>query len=441
MATIWANVLGVDQVGIHDNFFDLGGHSLIASRIMSRVFQDFQMMVPVQTLFQSPTVAEMAALITEQKECNAWRSPRRSYTTSLSSPKPISRDGRLPLSFAQQRLWFLNQLEPESPVYNEPKTLRLKGRLNVAALQRAVDGIVERHEVLRTTYESVKGLPKQVIHEPATVDLSMIDLTGLGERNQEEQLQRVLSEFNRRPFDLGKDWPLRATLIRLAESDHVLILVTHHIASDGWSSDILFGELSALYESYSHARASALNELPIQYADYAVWQREWMQGDVQKGQLSYWRKQLDGAPRLDLPTDRPRPSVQSHAGRAVTFTVSQVLAQGVKQFSRREKVTLFMSLLAAFQTLLQRYTGQDDIVVGSLIAGRNRKAVEGLIGFFVNTLVLRNDFSGNPTFRELLGRIKKTALEAYSHQDVPFEKLVEELQPQRELDSQPDFSR
>ena len=381
----------------------------------------------------------MATLIIDQREEKYSVRAEGNHETSLSSPNPISRDTHLPLSFAQQRLWFLNQLEPDSPIYNEPKTVRLAGRLNIEGLQLAIDGIVERHEVLRTTYESVEGLPKQIIHEPGRVDLKLIDLMNLSEGKQDDELKRVLREFNRWPFDLEKEWPIRVALVRLTEIDHILLLVTHHIASDGWSSHILFGEISALYETWSQRRANSLKELPIQYADYAVWQREWMQGDVHKEQLSYWRKHLEDTSPLELPSDRPRPVVPSYAGRTLKFTIPIALAQRLKKFSRREEVTLFMTLVAAFQTLLQRYTGQDDIVVGTLIAGRNREDVEGLIGFFINTLVLRNDFSGNPTFRELLVRVKTNALDAYNHQDVPFEKLVEELQPHRDTTRNPFF--
>lgn len=439
LAGIWSSVLEIEQIGVHDNFFDLGGDSLIASRIVSRVFQEFQLRVPLHVLFHSPTVAELAAIVTERQETKASEQANAFDSVALSLPKPISRGKPIPLSFAQQRLWFLNQMDPSSPVYNEPKTLRFRGQLQIALLQKSLDTILERHEVLRTTYEPGGGEPKQIIHEPGKVDFELIDLTGFPNERREEELHRVLTDLTHRPFDLEKDWPIRTALIRLANDEHVLLLVTHHIASDGWSKNILFREISALYEAYSQAKSNPLKDLPIQYADYAGWQREWLQGRVQQEQLSYWKKRLDGVSPLELPTDRARPAVQRHGGRTVKFSLSQISAQGLKDVGRRQGATLFMTLLAAFQTLLHRYTRQVDIAVGSPIAGRNRVEVEGLIGFFVNTLVLRNDFSGDPTFREFLARVKRNAVEAYGYQDLPFETLVQELQPERKLSHNPFF--
>ena len=343
------------------------------------------------------------------------------------------------LSFAQQRLWFLHQLEPDSPVYNQFNALRLRGRLNREALQKTLDSVIARHEALRTTFSSFEGKPAQVIHAPDNVELSVIDLLGDLIEHRQEALDRLMSEIIRRPFDLEKDWPLRTALIQLGTDEHVLLLVAHHIASDGWSNDILFRELSALYEAFCQGKRSPLEKLPVQYADYAVWQKEWLQGEILQQQLSYWKKQLEDISPLELPTDRPRPAVQGHLGRTKTFTFPQASAESLKALSRREGVTLFMTLLAAFQTLLHRYTAQDDIAVGCPIAGRNRMEFEGLIGFFVNTLVLRNDFSGNPMFRQFLARVKENALDAYAHQDIPFEKLVAELQPARDLSRNPFF--
>ncbi|MGH7828699.1 MAG: condensation domain-containing protein, partial [Candidatus Binatia bacterium] len=346
-------------------------------------------------------------MITKHHESTRAMKNEEPAGATVCSPGATPRDRALPLSFAQQRLWFLNQLEPDSAVYNVRKALRLRGRLNREALQKALDTIVGRHEVLRTTFSSVDGKPIQIIHEGGNVqpELTAIDLMGYPDEQREKELGRFLSDFTHRPFDLEKDWPLCGALIRWAAEEHVLLVVMHHIASDGWSSDILFRELSALYEAFCQGKGSPLTDLPIQYADYAVWQKEWLEGEDLQQQLSYWKKQLEDIFPLELPTDHPRPAVVGHLGQTKTFRFPPALARGLKDLSRQANTTLFMTLLAAFQTLLHRYTGQDDIVVGSPIAGRNRLEVEGLIGFFVNTLVLRNDLSGNPTFRELLARV------------------------------------
>ncbi len=359
-------------------------------------------------------------------------------------PHRTNRDSA-PLSFAQQRLWFLDQLEPNSPLYNVAKAVRLSGPLNVNALRKSLAAIVERHEALRTTFSSVDGEPVQVIHKSRSVELTTIDLESrsvelttidLGARsngNRNLDVQLLLQEEARRPFNLSADLMLRPTLFRLAEEEHILLLVMHHIASDGWSMGVLFRELAAFYEAFSHGKPAPLPELPIQYADFAVWQRHYLQGEVLESQLSYWKKQLAGAPALlDLAPDRPRPAVQSYRGAAESFVLPESLSEALKVLSRREGVTLYMALLAAFNVLLSRYSGQEDLVVGSPIAGRNHPEVESLIGFFVNTLVLRIDLSGNVSFKELLGRARKVTLEAFTHQDLPFEKLVEALHPKRD---------
>jgi amino acid adenylation domain-containing protein len=348
--------------------------------------------------------------------------------------------GPCPLSFAQQRLWFLNQFEPDSPIYNMPKAVRMSGALNAGALQQTLDVIVARHEALRTTFTSIDGNPVQVIAESQPIELTVIDLREWPEAQRDAEAQRWLEKEAQRPFDLVHDRPLRATLLRLDATEHVLLLTTHHIASDGWSTGVLISELVALYDAFADGQPSPLRELPIQYADFALWQRDWLQGEVLEAQLAYWRQQLGGSlPVLELPTDRPRPAVQTYRGAKQSLLLPKTLMEALQALSRREGVTLFMTLLAAFQTLLHRYTGQDDLLVGSPIAGRTRIELEGLIGFFVNTLVLRTDMSGNPTFRELLGRVREVALGAYAHQDLPFEKLVEELQPARDLSHSPLF--
>ncbi|HEV8342571.1 MAG TPA: condensation domain-containing protein, partial [Candidatus Binatia bacterium] len=349
-----------------------------------------------------------------------------------------SRDQKLPLSFAQQRLWFLDQFEP-GPFYNIAKAMRLNGPLNMEALQKSLDAILSRHEILRTNIAVMDGNPTQVITESRSIKLSVIDLSQWSNRDHQAEMHRLVNAEARRPFNLSSDLMLRVTLLHLGENDHVLLLVMHHIASDAWSMGILYRELSALYQAFSTGKPCRLAELPIQYADFAIWQRQWLQGEVFEKQFSYWKRQLSGIPVLELPTDRPRPAVQTFPGGRQSLVLSKNLSNALKALSRKEGVTFFMTLLAAFQTLLHRYTGQEDIAVGSPIANRTRSEIEGLIGFFVNTLVLRTDLSGNPNFRELLARVRKVALGAYEHQDLPFEKIVEELKPERDLSHNPLF--
>ncbi len=345
-----------------------------------------------------------------------------------------------PLSFAQQRLWFLDQLEPNSSLYNIHAAFRVQGALDRRALQAALDGLVVRHEALRTTFAAPDGQPVQVVGAPRRVPLAVVDLTDQSESDPEAACQQHLAAEVRRPFNLSRDLMLRAMLVRLKEGEHVLLVVLHHIASDGWSMGVCWRELSRLYAAAVGGRPHGLPDLPIQYADYAIWQRQWLQGDVLDAQLAYWRGRLAGAPAsLELPTDRARPAVQTVRGAHRTRTLPPALHEALETFSRQAGATLFMALLAGFQALLTRYTEQEDIVVGSPIAGRTRVETEGLIGFFVNTLALRTDLTGNPPFRELLGRVREGCLEAYAHQELPFEKLVEELQPTRTLSQSPLF--
>jgi amino acid adenylation domain-containing protein len=351
-----------------------------------------------------------------------------------------------PLSFAQQRLWFLDQLEPGSAMYTIPAAASLAGPLNVTALHRALNEVIRRHEALRTTFVTVDGRPLQVVAPTLAVPLPVVDLqqgasdVPLSACERARAAQRLLTEEARRAFDLTRGPLLRAVLLRLSEAEHILLLTMHHIVSDGWSIGVLIRELTTLYEAISTGITAPLHDLPVHYADFAQWQREWLQGAVLEGLLSYWKQQLAGAPFvLQLPTDHPRPPVQSFQGARHCLTLSSPLTAALRALSRREGVTLFMTLLAAFKTLLYRYTGQEDLLVGSPIANRNRAETEALIGFFVNTLVLRTDLSGNPRFTQLLGRVRDTALEAYAHQDLPFEKLVEELRPERSLSHAPLF--
>ena len=346
----------------------------------------------------------------------------------------------MPLSFAQQRMWFIDQLEPGNPVYNTPRGVRLRGKLDVAALERALTMLVRRHEALRTTFRDVRGEPVQVIGNPEPFRVTVEDLSGLPEATREEETRRLIREEVQRPFNLSSGPLLRARVLRVSSEDHTLLLSMHHIVSDGWSMGVLVREVAALYEAYAVGAESPLKELSLQYGDYAVWQREWLQGEVLEQQLDYWRKQLAGVPPvLELPADRPRPQVQTFRGAALPFKLSKELAEELRALSRREGVTLYMTLLAVLQTLLLRYTGEEDIAVGTPIANRRHGEIENLIGFFANTLVMRTDVSGNPTFRELVQRVKETALGAYTHQDVPFEMLVEILQPERSMSYTPLF--
>ncbi|MCA1612751.1 MAG: condensation domain-containing protein [Acidobacteria bacterium] len=352
-----------------------------------------------------------------------------------------SRDSNVfPLSFAQQRLWFLDQLTPGSAAYNIPMSVRLTGRLDVAALERGVQEIVHRHEILRTTFTAVEGQPVQVVAPGADSGLSVLDLSGLDEGEREAAVGRLAAEEFRRPFDLESGPLMRVTLLRLDAERHILLRTIHHTIFDNFSEDIFVRELLALYEAFSHGKPSPLPEPPIQYADYAHWQREWMQGEVMREQLAYWQENLAGAPpALNLPTDRPRPAVQTFRGAKQLFAISGELTAGVEALSRSENCTPFMTLLAAFQSLLQHYSGQADVLVGTATSGRTRPETERLVGLFANTLVLRTDLAGDPTFKELLRRVREVVLSAEARQDVPFEKLVEVLQVERDLSRQPIF--
>jgi len=354
--------------------------------------------------------------------------------------KPQSRQSNyFPLSFAQQRLWFLDQLEPGNPFYNIPTAMRLVGQLNAQALEQSLNQIIRRHEILRTNFAIQEGQPVQVIADTLTLILPVVDLQELAATSQEITSQQLATQEALRPFDLASEPLVRAKLLQLGEAEHVLLLTMHHIVFDGWSIDILMRELGAAYEAFCNHLPLLLPELPIQYADFAVWQRHWLQAEVLQTQLSYWQQQLAEIPVLQLPTDRPRPSVQTFRGGRQFLKLPRSLSASLKSLCQQEGVTLFMLLLAAFQILLSRYTGQQDIVVGCPIANRNQAEIEELIGFFINSVVLRTDLSGNPSFRVLLERVRKVALGAYANQDLPFERLVEELQPERDLSQNPLF--
>src|SRR5215212_7985764 len=346
---------------------------------------------------------------------------------------------RVPLSFAQERLWFLTQLEPENPSYNLPFALRLTGDLDLAALEKSIGAIIARHETLRTKFVAVDGEPFQFVSIKATAAFEVLDLSTFPEDKAELELKRLMTTVAERPFDLARDYSIRASLLKLADDDHLLLVTMHHIISDAWSVSIFTHELSGFYYALTTEGVAEPPELPIQYSDFATWQRNWLQGDALKEQLAYWVSQLAGAAKLNLPTDHVRPKLRTHRGGHLSFQLPADLPDKLKKLSNSEGATLFMTLLAAFNVLLFRYTGEQDIVVGSPIAGRNRIETEPLIGFFVNSLALRTNLSGNPTFRELIGRVKEVAVSAYAHQDLPFEKLVEELNPARDVSQTPVF--
>lgn len=431
LAGIWIDVLNVQKVGIYDNFFELGGHSLLATRIISLVRQVFEIELPLRRLFEEPTVAKLAKDIETATKV--------ALKPEIPPIEHISRNEELPLSFAQQRLWFLAQLEPESPFYNLPYAIHLQGQLNITALQQSFNEILRRHEALRTNFQIVKGRPVAVILSVTALLLPIIDLSELPPTSQEGEIRQLALTDVQQHFDLKNDRLLRVKLLRLEQQEYVVLFSMHHLVSDGWSIGVLIKELTTLYKAFSNDKPSPLPDLPIQYIDFTVWQHQWLQGKVLEAQLSYWQQQLAGASVLQLPTDRPRPAVQSFRGAMQSFCLSADLIEALKVLSRQEGVTLFMTLLAAFQTLLHRYSGQDDIVVGSPIANRNRGEIEGLIGCFTNMLVLRTDMSGNPSFRQLLNRVREVALGAYAHQDLPFEAIVETLHTERNLSHNPLF--
>lgn len=375
-------------------------------------------------------------LLGRKSEILAFLEEAKNATDSSFEPiLSIERSGDLPLSFAQQRMWFLYQLESQSPFYNEGLQLRVEGVLNVEALQQSINEIIRRHEILRTTFPTVDGKPLQVISPSLTITIPVLDLQGL----EAAEIQQIVTKEARQPFDLSNGPLLRVTLLRLGSESHILVLIMHHIITDGWSMGIFIQELSILYRAFT-LDSPFLPELPIQYADFAVWQRQWLTEEIQKQQLNYWKEQLAGAtPLLEVPTDKPRPPVQTFCGATQEFQIDQNLSDQIKIFSQQSGATLFQTLLAAFVILMFRYSGQDDICIGSPIANRNRREIESLIGFFVNTLVLRNQIKGNPSFSEFLSQVRQVAMSAYTHQDVPFEQVVEALQPERSLSYNPLF--
>ncbi|GAA6620567.1 amino acid adenylation domain-containing protein [Scytonema sp. NUACC26] len=458
LAAIWAEVLGLEVIGIHDNFFELGGHSLLATQVISRMRQALSVEIKVQLLFETPTIADLA------REVSVIQNQKTDLLEDRTIPQLANRQSA-PLSFAQQRVWFLEQLEPNNPTYIISQAFRLRETsdvdvfqeipiatypqslvpspqsLDIGVLQQSLDAIVAHHEALRTNFVvSVDGSPIQIFQEPRSVELKVVDFTQQQKSETDSQVLDFLNREARRSFNLSSDLMLRAVLCRVDNQEYVLLLVMHHIASDGWSMGILWQQLATVYEAFANKLPNPLPKLPIQYADFAIWQRQQLSARVLNQHLDYWKTQLlDANTVLELPTDKPRPSVQTYRGAMQSLILPQSLATSLTVRSQQEGVTLFMTLLAAFGTLLHRYTGQEDIFIGSPIAGRNRAELEDLIGFFINTVVLRINCSENPSFSTLLNRVRQMALGAYTHQDMPFEKLVQELQPERDTSRNPLF--
>ena len=426
LSEIWSSILDVEGIGVNDNFFELGGNSLLATQFVSMVREQFYIELPLRVIFDSPTIAGIAEHIDATAQ----------HESSALVIAPAAREVDLSLSFAQRRMWFLNQLEPESAYYNVPLAMRLTGRLDTDALEKAINEVIRRHEVLRTSFTTAGGKPVQVIHEIVHLGLTIEDISGAGE----ERAGELAAEESAKPFDLSR-WPLlRIRLLKLGPENHVALLTVHHIVSDGWSMGVLVREVAALYEAYIEGKTSPLPELPLQYVDFAVWQQEWMRGNVLEDLLGYWRQQLDGAPTtLDLPIDKPRPPVQQFRGARELFSIPGNVAERLVALSRQEGATLFMTLVAAFNVLLYRYSGQKDILIGTPIANRNRAKIEDLIGFFVNTLVVRATIENDENFLTLLRQLRSTMIDAFAHQDLPFEKLVQELHPKRDMSRSPLF--
>ncbi|MFL5656682.1 MAG: amino acid adenylation domain-containing protein, partial [Ktedonobacteraceae bacterium] len=431
LAGIWQELLHVPHVNPHDNFFALGGHSLLAMQVVARVHQQMGLELSVRTLFEAPTLAALAEQVQQQ-----LRAGQRSLLPPLH---PYSRTTLPPLSFAQERLWFLEQLEPGRPTYHVPLILRLHSPLDPAALQASLRMLETRHEVLRLRIEEHEGQAVQGLLPVGSSPLLYVDLSGLEPQEREVERRRLARQEAQRPFDLVQGPLWRSRLLRLDAQEWVLLLTMHHIITDGWSAPILLQELGLCYTAYSQGAPAAFPQLPIQYADYALWQREWLQGERLEAELAYWREQLAGLEPLQLPTDHPRPNVQSSHGAHQSLHLSASLQQQLQALSRQEGVTMFMTLLAGWLLVLQRYSGQSDLAVGTPIANRSQAELEELIGFFVNTLVLRCSVGGEASVRDLLAHVRDVTLGAYSHQEVPFEQVVEALQPQRELSRSPLF--
>ncbi|HEX3555464.1 MAG TPA: condensation domain-containing protein, partial [Thermoanaerobaculia bacterium] len=430
LCEIWSGVLRVERIGVEDDFFALGGHSLLALQVLARLRGPFSIELPLAAVFDAPTVAAQAAVVTAAIQAGQGRTA----PPVLSVP----RGGPLPLSFAQQRLWFLDQLDPGTAGYNLPHAVRLAGPLCTAVLAGSLREVVRRHETLRARFVKLADGAAQVFDAPAPLPLPLADLSGLPAVARQQELRRLVAEEARRPFDLSRGPLLRTGLLRLGTEEHALLLTLHHVAGDAWSMNLLLREVMVLYQAFAAGRRSPLAELPVQYADYAVWQRGWLRGEVLEEQLTYWRRQLAGAPgELRLPTDLPRPATPRLRGASQSRPLPSGLDRALKALGRREGATPFMTLSAALGVVLCHLTGQEDLVLGSNAANRGPLESEGLIGFFINMLALRFNLGGDPSFRQLLGRVRAMTLGAYAHQEVPFETLVHELHLERRAGGTP----
>jgi amino acid adenylation domain-containing protein len=430
IAAIWTEVMRVENPGVYDDFFELGGHSLLAIKIISRIRDVFDVDFPTQSLFERPTIAGLAASLTELRNAKA-------IAKSIERRKSV---GPFALSFAQEQLWFLHEMAFGSPVYNVVDMIRLGGRYNAEAVRKALQELVRRHEALRTVFRFQDGRPVQEVLPAVELAIKEIDLSSLAEQDRDRQWKRVVEEETRRPFDLSRAPLFRVAMVHVSGKEHKLLLTIHHIIADEWSMELIHHEFAVLFNAFSHGQPSPLPELPVQYSDFAAWQREWIQGEVLDRQVAYWKKDLAGAPLvLELPTDKSRPAVQSFRGATEVFELPAELSEQLKTMGREQQATLFMVLEAGFMAFLHRYTGQDDILVGTPISGRTHSEIENLIGDFLNTVVLRAQFSERMSFRSLLQQVRERALGAYAHPDMPFDRLVAELSPERDASHSPLF--
>ena len=432
IAAIWSEVLGLPRVGLRDDFFELGGHSLLATRIVSRTRQACDVELPLRALFEA---SELEAFCEQVRAAQA-----AGRTDSHGAIRRIDREQPVPLSYSQQRMWFLWQLEPDSPAYNVGGLARLSGPLDVARFEAALQALVQRHETLRTTFPSVDGVPVQRVHGDGGLHMDWQDFSALDRDSRQQHLQTLADSEAHRPFDLESGPLLRVCMVKMAEREHYLVVTLHHIVTEGWAMDIFARELGALYEAFLDDRESPLEPLPVQYLDYSVWQREWLESGERQRQLDYWKAQLGNEhPLLELPGDRPRPPVQSHQGDLYRFDLSPELAERVRRFNAARGLTMFMTMTATLAALLYRYSGQQDLRIGAPVANRIRPESEGLIGAFLNTQVLRCRLDGQMSVGELLEQVRQTVIDGQSHQDLPFDHLVEALQPPRSAAYNPLF--
>ncbi|MEI5909721.1 condensation domain-containing protein, partial [Bacillus spongiae] len=431
IVAIWEQVLGIEKIGVGDSFFELGGHSLLATQVISRVQEMFQLDLPLREIFTYPTVEALAERIEQLRQVEK---------ASLPAIVPVNRAEPTPLSFAQQRMWFIDRFNPNSSLYNIPLVWRIKGKLNVDGLEQGLNTLIERHEVLRTVIKEINGKPMQQIQPFTARQVPVVNLTHLPLKEREREMERLIQQEAEAAFDLTQSSMIRAACIQMDTDEWIFLCTMHHIVSDGWSIGIFLEELLTVYKQVMDNKAIELPSLSTQYADFAVWQRKWMGEEGMDEQLHYWKEELSGdLPVINWPSNSVRPAAQTYQGAAYETTIAPSLVEKLKELSRQTGATLFMTLLASYQGFLSRYTAQEDILVGSPIANRNHKELEGLIGFFVNTLVYRANVRGNQTFRELLAQVKEKALKAYDHQDVPFEKIVEVIQPERSTSHSPIF--